>query len=83
MRKQQEADEASKRLLQQQIDEKMEVQRKREERQAALKAKIDRQNKEKEEKDRVDRLIREQRQLEKSNAAIIAMAEAKMPKSSK
>ena len=54
MRKQQEADEASKSILQQRIDEKkMEAQRRREEREAALKAKIDRQNKEKEEKNSI------------------------------
>ena len=58
MRKQQEADEASKRILQEQIDKKkMEAQKKLEERKAALKAKIDRQNKEREEKEQVDRLI--------------------------
>ena len=52
MRKQQEVDEASKRMLQQRIDEKkMEAQKRREEREAALKAKIDRQNREREEKE--------------------------------
>ena len=51
MQQQQEADEACKRILQQKIDEKKaEAQKKREERQAALKAKIDRQNKAREER---------------------------------
>ena len=60
------------------IDEKREEAAQKEaKRKAALKAKIDRQVKDREEKERVDRLIRKNKKIEETNAAILAQAAAR------
>ena len=77
MQQQRQAAEASQKCIQQRIDKKkQEAKQKQEKRKAALKEKVNRQNKEREEKECVNRLIRKQKQLEYSNAAIIAQMAA-------